>query len=297
MPVEIERKFLVGELPELPRFARPQQLHQIYIARADGMEVRIRKAGRRHWLTIKTGSGLARQEHEILLSHRQYQTLRHSDSSPSITKVRYRLPLNNTTAELDIYGGTLTGLKVVEVEFPDTTEANLFVPPLWFGPEVTTAEEFSNANLASLDREAAQRVLGAILEPPRISYGAIPIIRFDGQPMVVLVTTKSMSRWIFPKGTPEDSKSPEDIALEEAAEEAGVEGRLVGPALSLGYWKERQYYRIMYWPMEVSSIHDQWDEASVRQRIVCTPEEAGAYLDNPGFAHALSEALKRVSIR
>ncbi len=40
-------------------------------------------------------------------------------------------------AELDRYEGRLAGLAVVEVEFPDREAAERFVPPAWFGDELT----------------------------------------------------------------------------------------------------------------------------------------------------------------
>jgi CYTH domain-containing protein/8-oxo-dGTP pyrophosphatase MutT (NUDIX family) len=292
MATEIERKFLVGEIPPLPRLQLPQNLCQHYIAGTDGLEVRIRKADRRHWLTIKSGTGLERQELEISLSGKQYRTLLNTDTSPNVSKQRYRIRLDAGTAELDIYNGALTGLKIVEVEFPDLAASAAFSPPGWFGPEVTGDHLLTNANLARLDNETARQNLGPLLEPPRIAYGAIPVLRTNGQTQVVIITTKSRNRWLFPKGTPEDGKSPQTIALEESLEEAGVEGTLLGQSFMVGYWRDRQYTRIEYWPLLVSTVHNYWEEYPTRQRVICTPEEACKYLANPAFAEALNKALK-----
>jgi 8-oxo-dGTP pyrophosphatase MutT (NUDIX family) len=66
--------------------------------------------------------------------------------------------------------------------------------------------------------------------------GAI-IVRMDAQePKVLLVTAKRNPRnWIFPKGHIEKGESPEDAALREAEEEAGVVGKLIGPVGVLEY--------------------------------------------------------------
>jgi len=295
MAAEIERKFLVGEVPDLPRFARPRRLSQHYLARTDGLELRIRQIGRKHWLTIKTGDGLERQEHEIMLSPRQYDSLRSAGTGSHIEKLRYRIPVGKRIAELDVYIGELAGLKVVEVEFPDTAAAEDFDPPYWFGPEVTDDRYFSNANLASLSREAARQYLGTLLDPPSVSYGAIPVIRTEGQIQVVTVSTKSRSRWIFPKGTPEHSKLAQTVASNEALEEAGVEGPLVGPPITVGYWRDRQYLHIDYWPMDVKTLWNHWDEDTARQRIVCPAADAPSYLANPSFIRALDKALAQIA--
>ncbi|MBP9483819.1 MAG: adenylate cyclase, partial [Negativicutes bacterium] len=50
---------------------------------------------------------------------------------------------------VDIYhGNELTGLAVVEVEFDSLEAAASFVPPNWFGHEVTADQRYKNANLA-----------------------------------------------------------------------------------------------------------------------------------------------------
>lgn len=47
---------------------------------------------------------------------------------------------------------------------------------------------------------------------------------------ILLVTAKRNPRaWIFPKGHIEDGETPEQAALREVEEEAGVVGELVGP--------------------------------------------------------------------
>ena len=50
--------------------------------------------------------------------------------------------------EIDIFLGALYGLKICEVEFSTEEEAKSFVPPVWFGAEVTNDSRFKNKNLA-----------------------------------------------------------------------------------------------------------------------------------------------------
>ncbi len=50
--------------------------------------------------------------------------------------------------ELDVFAGDLDGLVMAEVEFTSTEEMTAFVPPVWFGREVTDDGRYTNASLA-----------------------------------------------------------------------------------------------------------------------------------------------------
>jgi ADP-ribose pyrophosphatase YjhB (NUDIX family) len=69
-----------------------------------------------------------------------------------------------------------------------------------------------------------------------LQSGAI-VVRLDAkEPRVLLVTAKrNPENWIFPKGHVEEGETPEAAALREAEEEAGVVGKLIGPAGVLEY--------------------------------------------------------------
>jgi CYTH domain-containing protein len=49
---------------------------------------------------------------------------------------------------LDVYAGALENLIVAEVEFLSIQEAERFIPPTWFGVEVTMDVRFKNRCLA-----------------------------------------------------------------------------------------------------------------------------------------------------
>ena len=54
------------------------------------------------------------------------------------------------TAELDIFEDSLAPLILIEVEFPTEEDALSFLPPLWFGEDVTFSGEYHNSNLSQL---------------------------------------------------------------------------------------------------------------------------------------------------
>ena len=75
--MEIERKFLVAERPDLTGDRRVD-LEQGYLALADdrgGAEVRLRRKDAERLLTVKVGSGRTRTEEEIALEPDGFERL------------------------------------------------------------------------------------------------------------------------------------------------------------------------------------------------------------------------------
>ncbi|HBS49980.1 MAG TPA: adenylate cyclase [Rhodobacteraceae bacterium] len=146
---EIERKFLLREMPGLEG-ARETVLRQGYLtAPGDSVEIRLRQAGTAHVLTLKSGAGMARVERETALSPEQFEALWPETDGRRIEKRRWTGALDDGLCfELDIYEGALAPLRLVEVEFPDEGAAARFAPPDWFGAEVTEDARFKNKALA-----------------------------------------------------------------------------------------------------------------------------------------------------
>lgn len=149
MGIEIERKFLVGHLPSSLTNQAGAIIRQGYLIVAEGgVELRIRQKGARFYQTIKAGEGLSRKEIEIELSEDQFHLLWPHTDGRWVSKTRYTLPVENHTAEVDRFDGDLTGLLLVEVEFASLEEASQFIPPDWFGTDVTEDHRYKNRHLA-----------------------------------------------------------------------------------------------------------------------------------------------------
>lgn len=146
---EIERKFLIAvPPPNLDQYPH-EEVQQGYGAiTADGTEVRLRKKGDRYFQTIKTGKGKTREETEIEISESQFIVLWKTTKGKRLKKVRYEVPLGQSTIELDVYDEPLKGLLIAEVEFASEKESETFVAPDWFGDEVTEDEKYKNQQLA-----------------------------------------------------------------------------------------------------------------------------------------------------
>jgi adenylate cyclase len=145
--VEIERKFLLEQLPPDTASAT-SALRQGYLVIGDDGEARIRDAGGAYTLTVKSRGSLSREEYEIPLSRNQFDALWPATYGRRIEKIRHEIELHGMTAEVDIFEGDLDGLILVEVEFASVPAAHEFVPPPWFGREVTADPSYKNASLA-----------------------------------------------------------------------------------------------------------------------------------------------------
>ncbi len=142
--MEIERKFLIKELPDLSKYEYVD-IEQGYLS--TNPVVRIRKKNDKYVLTYK-GSGLmSREELEAALTKESYEHLLEKIDGHAITKRRYLIPLEPYTIELDVFYGHMEGLIMAEVEFPSVEEANNFNPPSWFGVDVTEDRRYHNSNM------------------------------------------------------------------------------------------------------------------------------------------------------
>jgi cytochrome P450/CYTH domain-containing protein len=144
--IERERRFLVATVPaDLPP---PQRIEQAYLTTAP-VAVRVRRAGDRFVLTIKSGAGRNRVEIERDLDADEFSALWEVATELRIEKRRHRIELDGgAVAELDLFDGDLAGNRIVEVEFDDDAAADDFTAPSWFDREVTDDSRYTNASLA-----------------------------------------------------------------------------------------------------------------------------------------------------
>ena len=146
--MEIERKYLVKELPERYEEFPGRQIEQAYLC-TDPV-VRIRQDGEEYYLTYKSKGVLAREEYNLPLTKEAYEHLLPKADGIVLSKTRYRIPIEGTrlTIELDIFQGIYEGLALAEVEFSTEKEAMAFTTPAWFGRDVTFSGEYQNSRLS-----------------------------------------------------------------------------------------------------------------------------------------------------
>jgi adenylate cyclase len=149
--MEVERKFLVAEMPDLDEDSA-EEIEQGYLAIGPEEEVRLRRQGEKLILTAKRGSGLARDEAEAELSGEDFDRLWPLTEGKRLHKRRYVVPADDLKIEVDVYDGDLEGLVVAEIEFPSEDAARAFEPPAWLGEEVTGDSRYLNETLATRGR-------------------------------------------------------------------------------------------------------------------------------------------------
>ncbi|HEV7752892.1 MAG TPA: hypothetical protein VGO71_15210 [Baekduia sp.] len=156
--VEIERKWLVRELPEDLGAWEAKELEQGYVAITDDAEVRVRRSGGPDGparLTVKSAPGLRRIEEEVELASDAFERLWVLTDRRRLVKVRHtREDEPGVVLELDVYRGALDGLVTLEVEFADEEVAAAFRPPPWVGRELTGDPAYANQALAVRGRPA-----------------------------------------------------------------------------------------------------------------------------------------------
>jgi CYTH domain-containing protein len=147
---EVERKWVADGVPVGVELGDGTALRQGYVAVDGDVTVRVRIATEEAWLTIKAGGdGLSRTEVEVQLPPEEAEQLWEHTAGRRLTKTRHRVPVGSHVAEVDVFGGALDGLVLVEVEFANETEAADFAAADWFGREVTDVPGWSNASLAT----------------------------------------------------------------------------------------------------------------------------------------------------
>lgn len=161
--MEIERKFLIEptNLPDNLTDYPHQELEQAYICTEPVL--RIRKKGENYIFTCKGQGLMKREETELALTEEAYQKLLTKTEGNVISKTRYNIPeSDNLVIELDIFHGQFEGIYLAEVEFPDEETALSYVPPMWFGREVTNETTFHNSTLSRMSTEEISQLLRSL---------------------------------------------------------------------------------------------------------------------------------------
>ena len=145
--MEIERKFTLKPLPDNLESYPSHHIEQVYLNY--NPVVRARKQDDEYYLTYKGKGLMAREEYNLPLNEEAYRHLIQKADGIIISKKRYLIPLTDRlTIELDIFEGDLAPLKLAEVEFETKEEAESFLPPKWFGKDVTFSSDYHNSTLS-----------------------------------------------------------------------------------------------------------------------------------------------------
>ena len=98
---------------------------------------------------------MSREEYNLPLTEESYEHLKVKADGNVISKTRYLIPLgvDDLTAEVDVFEEPFAPLVLAEVEFESEEAANAFVPPAWFGEDVTFDGRYHNSYMSKMKFE------------------------------------------------------------------------------------------------------------------------------------------------
>ncbi|QNT68702.1 NUDIX hydrolase [Defluviicoccus vanus] len=113
-----------------------------------------------------------------------------------------------------------------------------------------------------------------------IQFAALPFRMREGQPEVLLITSRETGRWIIPKGWPAKSLTPSAVAAREAYEEAGLVGKVRKRSVGTFRYEKRLpresvvSCKVRVFLLDVKEELDRWPEQDHRERCWLSPAEA-----------------------
>ncbi|HKY21818.1 MAG TPA: NUDIX domain-containing protein [Vicinamibacterales bacterium] len=127
---------------------------------------------------------------------------------------------------------------------------------------------------------------------------AVIPFRGSGRKLEICLIRKkgSKRKWGIPKGFVDRGDTAREAALKEAAEEAGLKGRLVGdPVGRYEYEKWGASLEVTVYLMEVKDEEDDWDEADFRERHWTSLDDAAELLERHPVHPLIKHAIERLS--
>lgn len=142
--IELEKTYLVKELPENLQELEHKEIFDIYIPKVSRhAEIRIRRNGNKHEITKKIPLDENKnefKEYTIPISKEEFDALEKEIEGKRVRKIRYNMPYKGLIAEIDVFQDNLKGLAVIEFEYPDRETRDSFEHPDFCGPDVTSEE-------------------------------------------------------------------------------------------------------------------------------------------------------------
>ena len=110
---------------------------------------------------------------------------------------------------------------------------------------------------------------------------------------VLLVTSRTNAKWMLPKGWPMPDKDDADAALQEAKEEAGIDGLV--SAAPIGSYHFMKLFddgsikpaQAVIYSLHVTEQFSKWSEKDQRQRRWFSPKKAAKVVTEPDLARFL----------
>src|SRR5580704_4296560 len=122
-----------------------------------------------------------------------------------------------------------------------------------------------------------------------VQFAALPWrIGEGGRRQIMLLTSRETQRWIIPKGWPMKGRKPAEVASQEAYEEAGLIGQIVGKRPLGNFHYEKQLAtrgvlcEVRVFSFRVDRQLDDWPEKSQRETKWFDASEAATLVEEAG---------------
>ena len=122
--------------------------------------------------------------------------------------------------------------------------------------------------------------------------GVIPFRKYKGEIEILLVTTLK-GNWTIPKGIIEDNHTPQESALKESVEEAGVWGSVA--ETEVGSYKFKKWggtCNAKVYKMEVTKVFKKWEEDHFRERLWVSLEKAEEMIKKKKLVKLILKAFR-----
>lgn len=155
---EIERKFLINEMPRLFGIKKVLQ-ERYFIQRGDLFEEGLkRKDSIFEYESKFVLSKNERTREKITITKEEFDTLKERGTH-ILFRESYTLSQKSPIVSIKKYKGIYRGLTLAEVEFDSISEMESFVPFDWMGMEVTDTPLGKDSLLIDLDKEKFKSIL------------------------------------------------------------------------------------------------------------------------------------------
>lgn len=150
--MEIERKFLIKEMPDLSNLT-PVCYERCILESLHGNVKRVQRKGNMYEYEVKRKIDETQFEKtKKQITKEEYDSFIFDKEGSMVIRDGYLIS-HNPELSLKIYKGRFEGLVRVEVEFSSKEEADNFIPPAWFGKEITGSVLANDGELYKLDKD------------------------------------------------------------------------------------------------------------------------------------------------
>lgn len=154
---EIKRKWLVKEMPDISK-KLPIYSERYFLYLDDQIEIRVEFKQNKYAIERKVqGSNITKENNRFEITAGEFEHLKRL-CTKSVIRESYTIGGDGLVA-LKVYREEYDGLIRAEVEFKSEGEAKNFVPPVWFGCEITDTDLGMDKRLISLSRDEFRKLL------------------------------------------------------------------------------------------------------------------------------------------